>query len=88
MSILGSAYSSFEGTNCNASYDVYPDFDPPEHYYEWHAQGFNLFRVPVGWQHLQPSLRAPLNQTTMHGLDTLINAITGNGSTAILDVVS
>ncbi|KAF2168251.1 glycoside hydrolase family 5 protein [Zasmidium cellare ATCC 36951] len=86
MSVLGSAFSEFEATNCNASYDVYPYYDPPEHYTEWRAQGFNLFRVPVGWQHLQDDLRSELNQTTLQHLDGLIDAITNDGSTAILDV--
>lgn len=86
VSILGSAYSLFESTNCNASYAAYP-YDPPiEHYTLWREKGFNLFRLPVAWQHLQTSLSAELNATTLQALDTLVDAITGNNDTAIIDV--
>lgn len=88
VSILGSAYSLFESGNCNASYAAYPFFNTDADYYEWRALGFNLFRLPVGWQHIQTNLSGPLNQTTLTGLDQLIETITGNDSMAIVDIVS
>lgn len=85
---LGSAYTEFAMISaCNATYTAYPFVDPPAHYYDWHALGFNLFRLPAAWQHLAESLGGPLNQTNIAHLDSLIETITGNGSVAIIDVV-
>lgn len=36
--------------------------------------------------HFQTKLDVPLNQTTLTGLDSLVDVITGNGSTVILDL--
>lgn len=87
MSIFGSAYSAFESANCNASYAAYPYVDPPEHYTAWRDLGFNMFRLPLGWQHAQVSLSGPLNETTMVAYDHLVKRITGDGNTVIIDIV-
>lgn len=88
MSIFGSAYSAFEGTNCNASYEVYPYFNSVENFEVWHEKGFNMFRLAMGWQHVQTELGGPLNETTMSAVDELVTHITSNDSVAILDIVS
>lgn len=88
MSILGSAYSEFEGTNCNASYEVYPYADSIDHYEAWRAKGFNMFRLALGWQHVQTELGGPLNETTLSAVDELVTHITNDGNVAILDIVS
>ncbi|KAF5015026.1 hypothetical protein F66182_13792, partial [Fusarium sp. NRRL 66182] len=86
MSILGSAYSEFEGTNCNASYEVYPYADSIDHYEAWRAKGFNMFRLALGWQHVQTELGGPLNETTLSAVDELVTHITNDGNVAILDI--
>ena len=48
--------------------------------------GFNLIRLPVAWGHIQTKLDGPLSQTTLTELDSLVDIITGNGSTVILDL--
>lgn len=88
ISIFGSAYSGFQAADCNASYAAYPIPDTASDYEPWRQLGFNMFRLPLGWQHAQESLSGPLNETTMASLDLLIEAITSNGSVAILDIVS
>lgn len=46
-----------------------------------------MFRLPIAWQHAQDGLGGPLNETTLQGLDTLVDTITNNGSKAIIDIV-
>ena len=87
MSILGSAYSAFQSTNCNDSYAAYPFTDATSNYTVWRDKGFNLFRLAFGWQHVQTSLGGPLNETTLESLDGMVNRITGDGNLAILDIV-
>ncbi|KAK0390637.1 hypothetical protein NLU13_0141 [Sarocladium strictum] len=85
-SIFGSAYNTFASSKCNASYDAYPYYDSTEHYEDWHKKGFNLFRIPVAWQHAQEDLGGPLNETTMGVIDSLVHAITRDGGQAIIDI--
>lgn len=75
------------GTNCNASYDAYPYANSPELYESWRALDFNLFRLPMAWQHVQIGLSGQLNETTMQLVDAGVQQITSNGSVAILDIV-
>lgn len=49
--------------------------------------GFNLYRIPVAWGHIQEGLQGPLNQTTLDELDKIMEMVTSTGSTAILDIV-
>ncbi|KAF7586221.1 Phosphotransferase enzyme, partial [Aspergillus hancockii] len=86
-SLLGTAYTEFTSTSCGSKQTSYPYLDPPELYYAWRELGFNLIRLPVVWGHIQDGLNGPLNETTLAGLDNLVNTITGNGSTVILDIV-
>lgn len=75
-------------SNCNASYLAYPFYDTIEHYQVWHEKGFNLFRIPIAWQHAQEDLGGPLNETSMAVVDTLVHAIAKDGGQAIIDIVS
>jgi hypothetical protein len=88
VSIFGSAFNTFTSTKCNASYDAYPYYDPTSHYEDWHQKGFNLFRIPIAWQHAQEGLGGPLNQTTMSVVDMLVHSVTHDGGQAIIDIVS
>lgn len=85
-SLLGTVYTSFESTSCGGEQTSYPYLDPLELYWEWRDLGFNMIRLPVAWGHIQDGLNGPLNQTTLSGLDNLVNIITSNGSTVILDI--
>lgn len=64
------------GTNCNASYDAYSYANSPELYEGWCALGFNLFRLPMVWQHVQIGLSGQLNETTMQLVDAGVQQIT------------
>lgn len=67
---------------------MYPYPDSPDLYFAWRNLGFNLIRLPVAWGYIQDGLQGPLNETTLGELDNLVNIITSNGSTVILDLVS
>ncbi|KAK6860922.1 glycoside hydrolase family 5 protein [Apiospora arundinis] len=86
VSIFGSAYNTFESSNCNASYASYPYADPVSHYEDWHQLGFNLFRAAIAWQHAQEDLGGPLNETTLRGVYSLVQAATEDGGQVILDI--
>ena len=83
----GTAYTSFQSLSCGEEQTNWPYIDPPELYYGWRDLGFNLYRVPVAWGHIQDALNGPLNQTTLGELDTIIERITSDGNTVILDIV-
>ena len=88
VNTYGSAYSAFGGFGCNASNTAYPFYDSTQHFYAWRDHGFNLFRLPIAWQHAQGTLGGPLNETTMKHYDALVDTITSNGSRAMIDIVS
>jgi endoglucanase len=46
----------------------------------------NIFRLPVGWQVLQPSPGATLNQTALGQYDQLVQACLSTGAYCIIDV--
>ncbi|KAL4896567.1 hypothetical protein BDV59DRAFT_108827 [Aspergillus ambiguus] len=71
---------------CGDKQTSYPYLDPPSLYWSWRHLGFSLIRLPVAWGHIQTKLGGPLNETTLAGLDNLVDIITGNGSTVILDL--
>ena len=87
MSIFGSAYSAFQGRNCNSSYMAYPFMPATSDYTVWHEKGFNMFRLAVGWQHVQSNLGGELNETTLEYLDSMVDRITEDDNTVILDIV-
>ena len=86
VSILGSAFNGFLSTECVPTDQAYPFYDNLTSYHTWRDLGFNLFRLPVAWQHAQESLSGPLNSTNMAYLDSMIKNITNDGNTAILDI--
>lgn len=86
-SVLGTAHTSFMSQSCGEEQTNWPYIDPPELYYDWKSLGFNLYRIPVAWGHIQEGLYGPLNKTTLNELDIIMERITSNGSTAILDIV-
>jgi endoglucanase len=86
MSILGSAFNNFTSTECRPTDHAYPFYDNLAEYHTWRDLGFNLFRLPVAWQHAQTKLSGPLNSTNMIYLDRMIQNITDDGNTVILDI--
>ncbi len=50
------------------------------------SRGATLFRVPVRWERLQPSLGGPLAAEEMARLDKVIGTANGMGVTVIIDV--
>ncbi|XWW99274.1 hypothetical protein V2A60_007283 [Cordyceps javanica] len=86
VSIFGSAYTSFASGNCEPTFASYPYLDDLSHYETWRQEGFNLFRIAVAWQHAQDELGGALNETNMRHVDKLVDAITGDGGKAILDI--
>ena len=45
----------------------------------YHAKGLNWFRVPILWEHLQPTLDGPLDPTYLNMMDTLVQAAAQRG---------
>lgn len=86
--MLGTPYTSFQSVSCGEEQTAYPYPNSPDLYYAWRELGFNLIRLPVAWGYIQEGLQGPLNQTTLGQLDHLVDVITGDGSTAIVDLVS
>lgn len=72
---------------CEPTYQSYPFLDDVSHYEAWRKEGFNLFRIAIAWQHAQTELGGALNETNLQAVDTLVDAITGDGNTAIIDIV-
>jgi endoglucanase len=50
------------------------------------GKGFNVFRVPMKWNRLQPVINEPIREDLLGPLDALIQAATGVGAVIILDV--
>ncbi|PWI68021.1 hypothetical protein PCL_02422 [Purpureocillium lilacinum] len=86
ISILGSAFNPLVSTACHPTNTSYPYIDDVSHYKSWRDRGFNLFRIAIAWQHAQTELGGSLNETNMRGVDKLIEAITGDGGQAIIDI--
>lgn len=48
--------------------------------------GLNIFRLPVGWQYIQPTLGGTLSASFFSQYDTVMQACLATGSHCILDV--
>jgi endoglucanase len=48
--------------------------------------GFNMFRLPVGWQYLLNNALGPVNQANLNEYDTLVQACLGTGAHCIIDI--
>ncbi|KAJ7727550.1 carbohydrate-binding module family 1 protein/Glycoside hydrolase family 5 protein [Mycena maculata] len=48
--------------------------------------GYNVFRLPVGWQFLTDNVIGPINQTNMVEYDALVQACLGTGASCIIDI--
>lgn len=50
------------------------------------SKGFNLFRIPIRWERLQPDLYGELNDTELERLDNIINYATSKKAYVIIDI--
>ena len=50
------------------------------------GKGFNIIRVPVLWERLQPTLNAPLNTAYLNGLKSNITWAKNHGAKVIIDI--
>ncbi|KAJ6549926.1 endoglucanase [Mycena capillaripes] len=48
--------------------------------------GFNMFRLPVGWQYLLNNALGPVNQANLNEYDALVQACLGTGAYCIIDI--
>jgi len=60
---------------------------PSKELYDYYAaKGFNVFRVPIKWERIQPSLNGALDTIYLNGLKTQISYAKANGTQIIIDV--
>ncbi|KAJ7206937.1 carbohydrate-binding module family 1 protein/Glycoside hydrolase family 5 protein [Mycena haematopus] len=48
--------------------------------------GYNVFRLPVGWQFLTNNVLGPINQTNLAEYDALVQACLSTGASCIVDI--
>ncbi|KAJ7436495.1 carbohydrate-binding module family 1 protein/Glycoside hydrolase family 5 protein [Mycena galericulata] len=48
--------------------------------------GYNVFRLPVGWQFLVNNVLGPINQTNLAEYDALVQACLGTGAWCLIDI--
>ncbi|BFZ59378.1 hypothetical protein YB2330_000386 [Saitoella coloradoensis] len=70
--------------NCSGGF-VPPPLTQPSHFT---SEGANLFRIPFGWQYMQPALSTPLNETFFDSYDSRVQAAldASQEAYAIIDV--
>jgi hypothetical protein len=64
---------------------LYPDVNSID---PWLALNSTIFRFPVLWNYIQPTLRGDLNSDVMTSLSELVNRVTSHRKYAIIDIVS
>lgn len=48
--------------------------------------GYNIFRLPVGWQFLTNNVIGPVNQTNLAIYDALVQTCLATGASCIIDI--
>ncbi|KAG8981654.1 Endoglucanase EG-II [Tulasnella sp. JGI-2019a] len=66
------------------------DMDPPtagatqmQHFV---SNGMNTFRLPIGWQYIQPTLNGTLSSSVLSQYDSLVQACLATGAWCIIDI--
>jgi endoglucanase len=70
-------------TNGSASGYAVPPSEQIEHFAD---QGINVFRLPFGWQYMQPTLGGNFDAEFATAYDGIVRAILATGSQVIIDV--
>lgn len=50
------------------------------------GQGFNMIRIPFGWQHIQPTIKGELDPTQLALLDKYVDAVLAKKAFVIIDL--
>ncbi len=89
MTFYGVNFSGAEfGVSTDGAFDYSqaPMWFPKGHYDYFKAKGFNLARIPVAWDRLQPNLNGPLDPTYFAKLDAAVVYATSIGLTVVIDI--
>ncbi|KAF8193945.1 carbohydrate-binding module family 1 protein/Glycoside hydrolase family 5 protein [Mycena galopus ATCC 62051] len=97
LQLVGVNIAGFDfGCNTDGSCTASAAYPPLLQYYGKDGQGqmthfvnddgYNVFRLPVGWQFLTNNVIGPINQTNLAEYDTLVQTCLGTGASCIVDI--
>ncbi|KAG8860317.1 Endoglucanase EG-II [Tulasnella sp. 330] len=85
VNIAGFDFGCDTTGTCNSA-----DMDPPtagasqmQHFV---SNGMNTFRLPLGWQYIQPTLNGTLSSSVLSQYDSLVQSCLATGSWCIIDI--